>query len=379
MAGRKLSESKYLELVRLDAEATGLRTEEVAARVGCTLRVLYKARRIYPRGPRKPHPLRLSLAEREDISRGLQAGESLRAIARRLKRAPSTISREVGAQGAHQYRAWRGERRAYALASRPKPRKLTGNGGLAMAVESRLEEDWSPEQIAKRLRVDHPNDPTMHVSHETIYKALYIQGRGALRKELRRHLRRPTQGDVRPKRGRADLRGRIPDMVEISQRPPEVEDRAIPGHWEGDLIIGKKNKGAIGTLVERSSRFVMLLHLPDGATAENVRASLTQKIQQLPEKLKQSVTWDRGKEMSGHAQFTVDTGVKVYFCDPRSPWQRGSNENMNGLLRQYFPKGEDLSQHDEAHLDKIADRLNGRPRQTLGWRTPYEALNQLLR
>jgi len=216
----------------------------------------------------------------------------------------------------------------------------------------------------------------MRVSHETIYQALYIQGRGVLRKELTKHLR---QGRTeRRKRGREELRGKIRDMVNISQRPPEVADRAVPGHWEGDLIIGKDNHSAIGTLVERATRYVMLLELKNGKTAENVREALAKKIQALPAELWRSITWDQGPELSEHAQFTVDTGVKVYFCDPHSPWQRGSNENTNGLLRQYFPKGTDLNEYSAAELDRVARQLNGRPRETLGWRTPAEKLNELL-
>jgi IS30 family transposase len=217
----------------------------------------------------------------------------------------------------------------------------------------------------------------MNVSHETIYKSLYLQGRGTLRKELAKHLR--TQRQARRPRARAALRGRIPDMVLISKRPPEVEDRAVPGHWEGDLIIGANHKSAIGTLVERRTRFVMLLHLPHDHSAEQVRQALTKKIQTLPTELRRSLTWDQGKELAQHAKFTVDTGVKVYFCDPHSPWQRGSNENTNGLLRQYFPKGDDLSKYDARHLDHVANELNGRPRQTLGWSTPSEALTELMR
>jgi Transposase and inactivated derivatives, IS30 family len=234
------------------------------------------------------------------------------------------------------------------------------------------EELWSPTQISAQLRIEFPDDPMMRVSPETIYQSLYVQGRGALRKELASCLR--TGRAMRRNRSRLELRGRIPEMVMISERPPEVEDRAVPGHWEGDLIIGKNNKSAVGTLVERSTRYVMLLHLPDGYQAEHVRTAMAAKIKTLPDHLVRSITWDQGKEMAQHATFTVDTGVDVYFCDPHSPWQRGSNENTNGLLRQYFPKGTDLSVHTQADLDAIAVKLNGRPRQTLGWMTPSEAL-----
>ena len=234
-----------------------------------------------------------------------------------------------------------------------------------------LELRWSPQQIAARLVIDYPDDPEMRVSHETIYQSLFVQGRGALRKELSRCLR-TGRAQRRPQQ-RANGAGQLLDMVLISERPAEVQDRAVPGHWEGDLIIGQGSKSAIGTLVERQSRFVMLLDLRKGRLAEQVKDALVVKIRQLPEQLRKSLTWDRGKEMAEHVQFTVDTGVQVYFCDPRSPWQRASNENINGLLRQYFPKGTDLSVHSQVRLDKIAAELNGRPRQTLDWLTPSEA------
>ena len=263
------------------------------------------------------------------------------------------------------------------MGRRPRPLKLDSNRRLKESVEEGLRRKWSPEQISRRLREEHPNDEAMQISHETIYKALYIQGRGSLRRELAQYLRfKRTHRRPRP---RAQLRGRIIDMVEISQRPPEVEARAVPGHWEGDLIFGKGTKHAIGTLVERKTRFVMLLHLPNGRSAEHVREALTKKIQQLPSELRRSLTWDRGREMAEHAQFTIDTGVRVFFCDPHAPWQRGSNENTNGLLRQYFPKNEDLSIYSAAQLDAVAAELNGRPRQTLDWKTPSEVLNELLR
>jgi transposase, IS30 family len=226
------------------------------------------------------------------------------------------------------------------------------------------------------LRIEFPDDPIMRVSPETIYQSLYVQGRGALRKELAACLR--TGRAIRRNRSRIERRGQITDMVMISERPPEIEDRAVPGHWEGDLIIGKNSTSAVGTLVERSTRYVMLLHLDGDHTAETVRNAMTTKIKTLPEHLIRSVTWDRGKEMAQHAVFTVDTGVAVYFCDPHAPWQRGSNENTNGLLRQWLPKGTDLSVHTEAELDTIAHKLNNRPRQTLGWMKPSQALAQLV-
>jgi IS30 family transposase len=238
-------------------------------------------------------------------------------------------------------------------------------------VQRLLELRWSPQQIAARLVIDYPDDPEMRVSHETIYQSLFVQGLGALRKELARWLR-SGRAQRRPQQ-RANGSGQLLDMVLISERPAEVQDRAVPGHWEGDLIIGRGSKSAIGTLVERQSRFVMLLDLRKGRLAEQVKDALVVKIRQLPEQLRKSLTRDRGKEMAEHLQFTVDTGVQVYFCDPRSPWQRATSENINGLLRQYFPKGTDLAVHSQARLDKIAAELNGRPRQTLGWLTPSEA------
>ena len=334
-------------------------------------------------GFRRPVPgrewstLRLSLTEREEISRGLAAGESLRCIAVRLGRASSTVSREVAANGGRRgYRATTAHRACRRRAQRPKPAKLAENPRLRAVVEAKLEDWWSPRQISEWLAEAYPDDEGMRVSHETIYQSLFIQGRGALRKELWRCLR--SGRAVRRPQGRpASTKGQIRDMVMISERPAEIEDRAVPGHWEGDLIIGK-NQTAIGTLVERWSRYVMLFGLPDGKTAENVRIALTETVQRLPDHLWQSLTWDQGKEMAQHAQFSVDTGVDVYFCDPKSPWQRGSNENTNGLLRQYFPKGTDMSLLTQADLDKAAHSLNGRPRQTLGWKTPSNKLAETL-
>jgi transposase, IS30 family len=239
-----------------------------------------------------------------------------------------------------------------------------------------LQRLWSPQQVAKRLREEFPADPEMQVSHETIYQSLFVQGRGELRRELTACLR--TGRTARKRRGHTRPGNKITNMVMISDRPAEIADRAVPGHWEGDLIIGKDGLSAVGTLVERSTRFVMLLHLPKDRTAESVRAAMTAKIQTLPAALVRSITWDQGREMADHATFSVDTGVAVYFCDPHSPWQRGSNENTNGLLRQYYPKGTDLSVHDQAHLAATEDSLNGRPRETLGWMTPSEKLNEVL-
>ena len=321
--------------------------------------------------------LRLSLVEREEISRGLARDESLRSIASRLERAPSTVSREVNANGGPlKYRATVAHRASRKRAQRPKAMKIAECPRLREAVEAQLELWWSPSQISRWLVRAYPDDEEMRVSHETIYQSLFVQGRGALRKELWRSLR--TGRATRRPQGRAkSTKGQIRDMVMISERPAEVEDRAVPGHWEGDLIIGKGNS-AIGTLVERRSRYVMLFPLPDGNTAESVRNALTDTVKGLPEHLWQSLTWDQGREMAQHATFTVDTGIQVYFCDPKSPWQRGSNENTNGLLRQYFPKGTDLSKVTKDQLDHAAHSLNTRPRQTLGDMTPSEKLAQVL-
>jgi len=334
-------------------------------------------------GWRRPTPpgewcsVRLSLSEREEISRGLSRDESLRSIAHRLGRSPSTVSREVKTNGGHlKYRATVAHRASRRRAKRPKPMKLAECPRLAEAVETKLSLWWSPSQISRWLVRAYPSDEGMRVSHETIYQSLFIQGKGALRKELWRSLR--SGRAVRRPQGRPkSTKGQIRDMVMISERPAEVEDRAVPGHWEGDLIIGT-SKSAIGTLVERQTRYVMLFPLPDGNTAEAVRDALTATVQQLPEHLWKSLTWDQGKEMAQHVQFSVDTGVDVYFCDPQSPWQRGSNENTNGLLRQYFPKGTDLSQHTQDDLDQAAYSLNTRPRQTLGDMTPSEKLAEVL-
>ncbi|MGH3376789.1 MAG: IS30 family transposase [Actinoallomurus sp.] len=324
-------------------------------------------------------PRRLSLPEREEISRGLQAGASYRAIARGLGRAPSTISREVRAlkRGRRGYRAWRAELRRDRDVRRPRRSKLARDPRLRARVEALLARRWSPQQISATLRREHPHEPEMWVSHETIYRSLFVQGRGALRRELTRCLR--TGRAVRRPRGQRRPGGQIRDMVMISERPAEVADRAVPGHWEGDLLVGYNNQSAIGTLVERRTRFVMLVALPDGQSAAHVRTRLAEQVLTLPAQLRRSLTWDQGREMAEHARFTVDTGVRVYFCDPHSPWQRGSNENTNGLLRQYFPRGTNLATHDQAHLDVVAAELNGRPRQTLGWMKPCEALAELLR
>lgn len=322
---------------------------------------------------------RLSLADRSEIYAGLAARESGAAIARRLGVHPSTVTREIAGNGGRDaYRPLAAHRRALKAARRPQVPVLDANPRLAVYVIEQLEKLWSPEQIARRLIEEFPDDAEMRVSHETIYQSLYVQGRGALRKELARCLR--TGRAIRRRRNQHNGNGpgKIPGMVNISERPAEVEDRAVPGHWEGDLIIGAGGRSAIGTLVERTTRFVMLLHLPNGHTAAEVNAAMAAKIAELPAALVRSITWDQGTELARHRQFSIDTGIDIYFCDPHSPWQRGSNENTNGLLRQYFPKSTDLSVHDAAHLDAVADQLNGRPRKTLNWKTPAEALANLL-
>ena len=323
-----------------------------------------------------PSPARLSLTDREEIRAGLARGETFKAIAGRLGRAPSTICREVARNGGRaQYRAVWAHKRAAWCAERPKVAKLEANAVLRKVVVERLSRCWSPEQIATSLRLEHPGDPMMQVSHETIYQSLYVQGRGELRRELTRCLR--TGRAQRRPQGRGEHRG-IADMVMISERPKEVEDRAVPGHWEGDLIMGKNNRSAVGTLVERSTRYVLLLHLPRGKNVQDVRAAMTEAISTLPTKLARSITWDQGKEMSQHKAFSIETGIPIYFCDPHSPWQRGSNENTNGLLRQFLPKGTDLSVHSRTDLDEIERLMNERPRKTLDWATPDEKLGELI-
>ena len=320
----------------------------------------------------------LSVAEREEIAVGVAAGEPLRVIAARLGRAASTVSREVRRNSSLRgYRAVAAQAEAEARAARPKTARLAGNVRLRGWVQARLEERWSPEQISAMLRREFPGEPEMRVSHETIYQSVYVQGRGALRRELAVCLR-TGRALRRPRRRAGERRGRIPGMVMISERPAEAEDRAVPGHWEGDLIMGARNASAIGTLVERSTRFVMLLHLPHGHDPASVAAAMTAAASGLPSALRRSLTWDQGREMLGHRQITLATDLQIYFCDPHSPWQRGSNENTNGLLRQYFPRGTSLKVHSKQHLDAVAAELNARPRKTLGWKTPAQALEEVL-
>jgi transposase, IS30 family len=329
---------------------------------------------------------RLSEQEREEIGLGRAAGESLRSIARRLGRAPSTILREVypDERYGQRYRGSGGDYRRYLRSRRPKPAKLAQPGPLRDQVVAWLKQRWSPQQIAARLKQEFPATPEMWVSHETIYQAIYLQARGNLRAELTRQValrsgraaRRPRPADA------AAIRSTRPWLgLNISARPAEVADRAVPGHWEGDLLEGGRGAGgtAIATLVERQTRFVILVALPGGKVSEHVVAQLTEAMTRLPERLRASLTWDQGSEMARHDQFSLATGCSVYFCDPHSPWQRGSNENTNGLLRQYFPKGQtNFAQISQAELDAVADELNGRPRETLGWATPGEKMAQLI-
>jgi len=325
---------------------------------------------------RRRAPAALSLAEREEISRGLVAGRSIRSIARLLKRAASTVSREVARNGgASRYRAVTADKRAWKQSLRPKPCKLVLYHRLRQAVIIKLKRHWSPQQIAGWLKRTYPHQEAMHVSHETIYKSLYVQARGALKKELQQYLR--TKRQLRGSRHvvkSEDMRGKIIDAISISERPASIEDRAVPGHWEGDLICGP-NHSFIATLVERHSRYVMLVKLSDRKT-ETVVNALIKHSRKLPEELYKSLTWDRGHELAEHKRFTMETNIDVYFCDPQSPWQRGTNENTNRLLRQYFPKRTDLSVHSQAKLNAVARELNERPRKTLDYETPAERFSQ---
>jgi transposase, IS30 family len=395
---------RYWELI-----AAGLASEDAGIAVGVSPRCGSKWFRRFggvnpqwspSKGQKRP---RLSAGEREQIMIGTAQGESIRSMARRLGRAPSTVMREIatngvmrGYVGRYRHRHRFGARRAGAdaksgysariaqlrsdqRARRPKTGKLARCPALRDQVQAWLVKKYSPEQIAGMLATTYSDRPEMQVSHETIYKALYVQGRGELRRELTaclrtgRALRRPRQ------RARAgNGRGRIPGMVNISERPAEAADRAVPGHWEGDLILGKNQTSQIGTLVERSTGFVQLLHLPNRRDPETVAEAMTSMIKALPDVLRKTLTWDQGKEMAQHARISVDAGIDIYFCDPHSPWQRGSNENTNGLLRQYFPKGTDLSVHSADHLAAVAAELNERPRKRFGWDNPTNRLNQLL-
>jgi transposase, IS30 family len=321
----------------------------------------------------------LTFAEREEIALGHAAGLGVRMIADRIGRSPSTVSRELrrNADGHGRYRATTAHALAWERAARPKPAKLATNLMLRATVEGYLASRYSPGQIAGRLRREFPDDPEMHVPAETIYQSLYVQSRGALRRELTVCLR-TGRAMRRPSRKAGQRKNRIPGMINISERPAEAADRAVPGHWEGDLIIGKRNASAIGTLVERTTGYTMLLHLPDGYQPEQVRDALAAKIKILPAALRRSLTWDQGPEMAEWKTVAAGAGIEIYFCDPHKPWQRGTNENTNGLLRQYFPKGSDLSVHDEAFLDAVADELNDRPRKRLAFAKPIECIGDLL-
>jgi transposase, IS30 family len=374
---------RAVEAVFWEGIGSGLGTAEAGRAAGVgqvqAYRWFRRAGGVRSCGPRPGSGRYLAVAEREEIAVGLAAGQSVRVIAARLGRAPSTVSREVArnrnSRGA--YRALAAQAQADFRARRPKTARLAQNVVLRAWVQDKLELRWSPEQISVLLGQEFPDDPEMRVSHETIYQSIYVQGRGALRRELAVCLR-TGRALRRPRRREGERRGKIPGMVMISERPAEVADRAVPGHWEGDLIMGTDNKSAIGTLVERTTRFVLLLHLPGGHGPEQVAAAMTEAMSGLPEAIRRSLTWDQGREMSGHARIAAATDLDIYFCDPHSPWQRGSNENTNGLLRQYFPKGSDLSVHSREHLQHVAAELNGRPRKTLGWKTPAEALAEVL-
>jgi IS30 family transposase len=375
--GSHLTEEQRRQIRRLCKE--GMPLQKVANEIGCHLStvVLHARRKDRPDTAAWSPKGRLKLSDREEISRGLARGESYTEIARSVGRCVSSVSREVAKNGGrYRYRATGAQLRAYKCARRPKDLKLE-DPRLKKVVTEYLESWWSPQQVASRLLIDFPDDPMMRVSHETIYKSIYVQGRGELKRELYRCLR-SGRFERKPRSGVKSTRGRIPDMVMISDRPGDADDRKVPGHWEGDLIIGKDHASAVGTLVERSTGYLMLLHLPDGKTAEDVNLSMKKQVSKLPDALKKTITWDQGSEMYKHAAFTVDTGIQVYFCDPHSPWQRPSNENTNGLLRQYMPKGTDLSKFSEADLEAIAESLNGRPRKRLGFMKPSERFAELL-
>ena len=376
----RLSELEKWRIAELSAQ--GLPSRVIGREVGRAHRTVWGYIRVLRRPvalERKRSALRLSLTEREEISRGLAGGESRRSIARRLGRSPSTISREVKVNGGvRRYRACRADTDALRRAWRPKPSKLVSCARLRKVVEEKLELRWSPAQISGWLVDEFADDPEMRVSHETIYMSLFVQSRGALRRELTRYLR--SGHTTRRPRGHTVMngQGQLRGTLNIRERPAEANDRAVPGHWEGDLLMGKRMH-AMATLVERKTRFVMLIALPNGHAADMVADALAAKIVELPAQLRRSLTWDQGKEMAAHARFSIQTGVPVYFCDPRSPWQRGSNENTNGLLRQYYPKRTEIAHYTQAHLDHVAAELNGRPRQTLGWKTPSQALDEALR
>ena len=384
---------RFWELVRAGASRT-----EAALAAGvveqCGRRWFLQAGGVLPpRVPEVSSGRYLSMSEREEIFAGVERGEAIRRIAKAVGRAPSTVLRELRRNMRHQlyrtrspfshrrtetwnYRPSAAQERMKRLALRPKTAKLAKNAQLRELVQAKLVEKLSPEQISRQLRRQFPDDAGMRVSPETIYQSIYVQGRGALRRELAICLR-TGRALRRPHRKGQERRGRIPNMINISERPAEVEDRAVPGHWEGDLIIGKQGRSAIGTLVERQTRYLILLHLK-GQSAEEVEKAMVAATKRLPETLWKSLTWDQGSEMGNHAKISVATNLEIYFCDPAKPWQRGSNENTNGLLRQYFPKGTDLSVHSPEHLEFVSAQMNRRPRKTLNWLEPREVLAQLL-
>jgi transposase, IS30 family len=379
--GHALSEATKEAIWELRAQ--GLSEREIARQQGLgqnTVSLYLRALGgIRPRARRRAKRC-LSLDQREEISRGIARGHSARAIARALGRSHTTIAREINRCGGRtRYRAHAAEREARRRACRPRQTKLELCPELRRVVEERLGHDHSPEQIAGWLRLAYPDNEAMQVSHETIYRALYVQARGALRHELTRHLRRGrSRRYARSQSSKRSGQGKLTDMVMISERPPEVEDRAVPGHWEGDLLMGnRQSAAAIATLVERQTRYLQLVAL-EGTEAERVADALARSITTLPAQLRRSLTWDQGSEMSEHRRFRIESGVEVYFCDPRSPWQRGSNENTNGLLRQYFPRRKSLAGVTQEHLDEVADKLNRRPRKTLGFKSPAQKLAELI-
>lgn len=361
-----------------EARASGATLKDAAAAAGVSRSAvrywLQASGGIRPRPARPQSPLRLSLAEREEISRGLAAGMTLTAIATALHRSVSTVSREVArnSNGAG-YRAVRANRMARARARRSRPPKLAENGPLRAVVEEGLARRWSPQQISRRLVDSFPDDPSMRVSHETIYTSLFVQAKRGLPGQLSVHLR-TRRVARRPQRRLSVGPPRIKDMTPIGERPVEVSERRVLGHWEGDLIVGRHGRSHVGTIVERATRYVVLVHLPEGAGTDSVVEALSQAVEQLPAELRRSVTWDRGIEMTRHKAFTGRTHMPVYFCDARSPWQRGLSENTNGLLRQYLPKSTDLSVHGAAGLNTVAAELNNRPRRALNWKTPHEVM-----
>jgi transposase, IS30 family len=369
------------------AVRSGMVIAEAAASVGVSKTVAWRWFRHVGGVMPEPFPAnktcvgqrRLTLREREEIACRSAAGEGVRAIARELGRSPSTVSRELRRGTVRRksgYRATVAQALADQRARRPKARRLAIDDRLREHVQNRLHAKDSPEQISRRLVLLFPDHGAMRVSHETIYRSLYVQGRGGLRRELVKYLR--TGRSLRKTRRTTERRGRLAGMVNIAQRPPEALDRAVPGHWEGDLITGAENKSAIGTLVERSTGYLMLLHLPNSHGADDVQDTMVEAMSRLPQTLRRTLTWDQGQEMANHAAIAKAAQLRIYFCDPHSPWQRATNENTNGLLRQYFPKSTDLSGYHRDYLEFVAAQLNNRPRKRLGWRTPAEALDQLL-